>query len=206
MMEELNTWWDGLALIAKVFYTIGIFSTAVLGVQTFLTLIGLDGDDAVDAADAMDGGEISDEVGDGDLQFLSVRTITAFLVGFGWVGASLIKAGLSIAAVVVIAFCVGLVLMFGIFYLMKFFWAMRQDGTLDYRNAIGEIGSVYLPIPGGKAGKGQIEVMIQGRLQTVQAITSAPERIGNREKVLVIDRLEDNTLLVIPDETGSTLT
>ena len=83
MMEELNTWWDGLALIAKVFYTIGIFSTAVLGVQTFLTLIGLDGDDAVDAADAMDGGEISDEVGDGDLQFLSVRTITAFLVGFG---------------------------------------------------------------------------------------------------------------------------
>ena len=206
MMENLNTWWDGLALIAKVFYTIGIFSTAVLGVQTFLTLIGLDGDDAVDAADAMDGGEISDEVGDGDLQFLSVRTITAFLVGFGWVGASLIKAGLSIAAVVVIAFCVGLVLMFGIFYLMKFFWAMRQDGTLDYRNAIGEIGSVYLPIPGGKAGKGQIEVMIQGRLQTVQAITSAPERIGNREKVLVIDRLEDNTLLVIPDETGSTLT
>lgn len=206
MMEELNTWWDGLALIAKVFYTIGIFSTAVLGVQTFLTLIGLDGDDAVDAADAMDGGEISDEVGDGDLQFLSVRTIIAFLVGFGWVGASLIKAGLSIAAVVVIAFCVGLVLMFGIFYLMKFFWAMRQDGTLDYRNAIGEIGSVYLPIPGGKAGKGQIEVMIQGRLQTVQAITSAPERIGNREKVLVIDRLEDNTLLVIPDETGSTLT
>lgn len=206
MMENLNTWWDGLALIAKVFYTIGMFSTAVLGVQTFLTLIGLDGDDAVDAADAMDGGEISDEVGDGDLQFLSVRTITAFLVGFGWVGASLIKAGLSIAAVVVIAFCVGLVLMFGIFYLMKFFWAMRQDGTLDYRNAIGEIGSVYLPIPGGKAGKGQIEVMIQGRLQTVQAITSAPERIGNREKVLVIDRLEDNTLLVIPDETGSTLT
>ena len=206
MMENLNTWWDGLALIAKVFYTIGMFSTPVLGVQTFLTLIGLDGDDAVDAADAMDGGEISDEVGDGDLQFLSVRTITAFLVGFGWVGASLIKAGLSIAAVVVIAFCVGLVLMFGIFYLMKFFWAMRQDGTLDYRNAIGEIGSVYLPIPGGKAGKGQIEVMIQGRLQTVQAITSAPERIGNREKVLVIDRLEDNTLLVIPDETGSTLT
>lgn len=206
MMENLNTWWDGLALIAKVFYTIGMFSTAVLGVQTFLTLIGLDGDDAVDAADAMDGGEIPDEVGDGDLQFLSLRTITAFLVGFGWVGASLIKAGLSIVAVIAIAFCVGLVLMFGIFYLMKFFWAMRQDGTLDYRNAIGEIGSVYLPIPGGKAGKGQIEVMIQGRLQTVQAITSAPERIGNRKKVLVIDRLEDNTLLVIPDETGSTLT
>ncbi|MEX2579173.1 MAG: hypothetical protein WD342_08945 [Verrucomicrobiales bacterium] len=200
MMEDLNSWWDGLALVAKIFYTIGMFSTALLGVQTLMMLLGLDGDHE---ADGFGGG---DESGFGDIEFLSVRTATAFLVGFGWMGAILTKAGSALWLVVLVALLVGLVLMFTVFYLMKVLWSMRHSGTLDYRNAVGQVGSVYLPIPGEREGKGQIEVMIQGRLQTVQAVTSKPGRIDNRDKVLVIDVLEDNTLLVIPEEEQATLT
>jgi len=41
MIATLDIWWDGLTPILKVFYAIGIFSTAILGVQTVLALFGI---------------------------------------------------------------------------------------------------------------------------------------------------------------------
>jgi len=202
-MESLDTWWDGLTLVHQFFYAIGIVATAVLAVQVVLTLIGADGHDA-DGADtiAVDGHEIPD--GDADVGLLSVRTVTAFLVGFGWVGAFLLRTGFPLFLTVPIAFAAGLAMLFGIFYTLKLLWSLRESGTLDYHNAVGQIGAVYLPIPGERKGKGQIEVMIQGRLQVVPAETSRPGPLANRSRVLVVDRLEDNTLLVVPDESPET--
>lgn len=205
MIDSLETWWGGLALIVKIFYGIGIFSTIVLSVQTFLLLIGLDGSDSDGALDVShDMGQDMDhdmDHGDGDFGFLSVRTVIAFLTGFGWVGAILLKTGISLSLSLLAAGAVGFVLMFSIFWLMKLLWSMRESGTLDYHSAVGEIGTVYLPIPGERTGHGQIEVMMQGRLQTVPAVTSMSERLENRTRVLVIDVLEDNTLVVLPDDT-----
>ncbi|MAS94500.1 MAG: hypothetical protein CMO55_14975 [Verrucomicrobiales bacterium] len=198
MMESLNTWWDHLNLVTKFFYGIGILSTVILCVQTILSLIGLDGGDsdgALDTVEDVDGGEGS------DVGFLSFRTIVAFLTGFGWIGALLLKIGTAIWIALLAAGATGFVFMFLIFWLMRALWSMRESGTLDYRSAIGEIGSVYLPIPGERTGKGQIEVMMQGRLQTVPAVTSKPDRLENRSRVLVVDVLEDNTLVVVPDDT-----
>jgi hypothetical protein len=86
---------------------------------------------------------------------------------------------------------------------MRFLWSMRESGTLDYHNAVGEIATVYLPIPPKREGRGQVQVIIQGRLQTIPAITSRGERLENRAKVLVVDVLEDNTLVVVPDDIES---
>ena len=194
MIETLDTWWSGLTLIIKVFYTIGMFSTAVLGFQTVLAVSGLDG---------MDGDtdlEMSDSPGDGDLGFISIRTIFAFLVGFGWVGAILLKSEFSLWLVFLLAPVVGIALMVLIYLMMKALYSMRESGTLNYRNAVGEIATVYLPIPGGKEDSGQVEVMIQGRLMTVPAITSKPDRLENRSRVLVVDVLDDNTLVVVSED------
>jgi len=198
-MESLKDWWDSLILVHQLFYTIGIAASFFLAVQVILTLAGLDGHDA-DAADGAGGGDEAMTDGDGELGLLSIRTITAFLVGFGWVGAFFLRTGLPLFVALPIALLAGTAMLFSIFYVMKFLWSMRESGTLDYHNAVGEIGTVYLPIPGEREGRGQIEVMIQGRLQVVPAETSRPGRLENRSKVLVVDRLEDNTLLVIPDE------
>ncbi len=198
-MDTFNTWWDSLQVILKIFYAIGMLATAVLGVQTLLTVFGMDGHDVGDLdIDTDHGGDVSTDDG-GGVSFISIRGITAFLLGFGWVGAICLKSGLALFAAVPIAICIGLVLMVVIYFIMKFFWSMREDGTLDYHNAIGKVGSVYLPIPPNREGNGQIEVMIQSRLQVVQAQTSTSERIENRAKVLVIDVMEDNTLIVRPE-------
>ncbi len=206
-METLNTWWDGLNFVLKIFYTIGMFSTAIIGVQTLLSMIGIGGDHDVDFAGDVDvdvdvvdhSGELPSDADDG-VGFLSVRTIVGFLAGFGWAGAAAITLGSNLFVGLIIAVITGIAMMFALYGLMKLFWSMREDGTLDYANAIGEVGSVYLPIPGNGEKPGQIEVMVQGRLQVIPAFTSKPDRIGNREKVLVIGLNEDNSLQVIPHE------
>jgi len=138
--------------------------------------------------------------GDGGLSMLSIRTITAFLVGFGWIGAACLSSGMGIILTLIIGGGVGLILMFMVFSIMRFFYNMQEEGTLDYHNAVGQIATVYLPIPANGTAPGQVEVMIQGRLQVVRAFTSKPDRIENRMSVLVIDLNEDNSLQVIPDE------
>ncbi len=194
MLDSLDTWWSELSVTLRFFYIVGIVATGILALQTMLLLFGLDGADGVDA----------DVDVDGDLGFVSVRTVIAFLTGLGWVGVILLEADLPLWGVLLGAVIAGLVLMSSLFFLMKFLWSLRESGTLDYRSAVGEIGSVYLPIPGNRDGRGQIEVIMQGRLQTVPAITSRRGRIENRTRVLVVDVLEDNTLVVIPDDLEKT--
>ena len=73
---------------------------------------------------------------------------------------------------------------------------LREEGTLDYANAIGNVGSVYLPIQPNRKGIGQVEVMIQGRIRIVKALTDHSKRIGNRAAVQVKSVIDQQTVLV----------
>ncbi|MEM8955393.1 MAG: hypothetical protein AAGD22_14660 [Verrucomicrobiota bacterium] len=196
-METLTTWWDALDGAMKFFYAIAFSSTAVLSIQTLLTLIGFDGDHGDQGGMGVDHDH---SAGDADVQILSVRTIVAFLVGFGWVGAIFRDFGWMLIFVFPIALVAGLILMFVVFYFMKLMHGLRASGSLNFVNAIGEVGTVYLPIAPNREKHGQVEVMIQGRLMVVDAFTSAEERLENRTQVRVIDTVGENALLVIPDE------
>ena len=52
---------------------------------------------------------------------------------------------------------------------------------------------------------GQVEVMVQGRLKVIQAVTDHEKKIGNRIAVRVVDTVDSQTLLVSPleDESSS---
>jgi hypothetical protein len=198
-METMTTWWDGLEAGLRFFYMIAFASTAVMLLQTVLTLFGFDGDHGDVGMDHGDIGGDHDH-GAGDVQVLSVRTIIAFLVGFGWGGAIFRDQGWSLLLVVPVALVIGVVLMLGVFWFMKAMHGLGASGSLNFVNAIGEVGTVYLPIPPNREKNGQVEVMIQGRLMVVDAFTSADERLENRARVRVIDVVGENALLVIPDE------
>ena len=47
---------------------------------------------------------------------------------------------------------------------------------------------------------GQIEVMVQGRLKIVKAVTDAEKKIENRVAVRVTDTIDEQTILVEPLE------
>jgi hypothetical protein len=82
--------------------------------------------------------------------------------------------------------------------MMRGFAALRYSGTLDYANAVGNVGSVYQAVPGAMAGPGQIEVLVQGRTAFVQAFTRSPERLPPRARVRVVEALDQQTVVVEP--------
>jgi hypothetical protein len=205
-MTAMNEWWGDLDSGLQMFCGIALVSTAILLIQTILLLFGVGDHDMPDHDMDLSGGHTGSLDGhahDGDnggLGLLSVRTIIAFLVGFGWSGAVARAAGAGMPLAIPVAAVVGFLLMLSVFWIMKLFWSFRQSGNLDYTNAIGEIATVYLPIPPDKAGAGQIEVLVQGRLQVVKAFTSAAERLENRRRVLVIDTVGTDGVLVAPHD------
>ena len=190
-------YWLHLTPTMKMFVGIGAVSSAVLTLQMVLAMFGgdMDGLDAdVDIPDAGEGGATG---------ILSIRTIGAFFTGFGWSGAAMLQAGYGTGAATFVGIVVGSIFMALIFYLMTYLHSLRQEGTINYANAVGKIGSVYLPIPPHRKGIGQIEVLVQGRLKIVQAITDNDKKIGNRVAVRVTELVDTQTLLVEPLENES---
>jgi len=64
-------------------------------------------------------------------------------------------------------------------------------------NAIGKIGKVYLSIPEKGKGLGQVQVIVQGRLKTLNAVSSGPG-INTGEQIIIFDINEDRNLIVEP--------
>lgn len=190
----MNNWWIALAGDEKIFYGIAFVSSVVMGIQLILTLIG----GAFDSPD----GEFEVEGTDGDLGVLSVRTISSFFVGFGWGGITAMniwkdhpsKMSISTAAG---GFC-GLVFLWTVWKVMKTLHGLKDDGTVNFANAVGEVGSVYIPIHPSRKSGGQIQVKVQGRERTILAITDSETEIGNMVKVKVLELVDQQTVLVAP--------
>lgn len=140
---------NSLLIERQIFYAIGLFSLAVLLIQILLTLVGLDhhGD-----ADLSGHGDHDSAMG-----LLTVRTVTAFFVGFGWTGVITGTAFLLTAA----------------FRIRNLLRLQSSGGNVDYNNAVGSVGTVYTTIPAAEAGGGQLELTIQGRLMMAEAYTKA---------------------------------
>lgn len=188
----MEAWWDSLTTALQVFYAIALFTSALMVLQLLAAIVGI-GD-----GDADSGFDHADDVGDGGMHVLSVRTVVAFFTGFGWGGVVALRQGMSLVGAIVVAVLAGSVLMLAVFFLMRALFALRYSGTLDYRNAVGNIGNAYVPVPGKMAGPGQVEVLVQGRLAVVRAFTRAPETIPTRTPIRVVDVLDQQTLVVEP--------
>ena len=190
-------YWLNLAPAERTFTGIGVFSSLVLAVQMGMVMLG----GAVDMPEA----EIAETGEGGASGIFSIRTIGAFFAGFGWAGAAMLQAGHSTGAATFVATLSGSAFLGVVIYLMSYLHSLRQEGTLDYTNAIGNVGNVYLPIPPKRKGMGQVEVMVQGRLRIVQALSDSDKKIGNRVAVRVTETIDEQTILVktLEDELSS---
>lgn len=183
-----ETWWNELNLELQIFYAIGIVALLVLMIQLVLSIFG-----------GMDDGY---DVGHGDhgsgLSFFSIRGVTAFFVGFGWSGVIALKAGFGVIGAIAVGTGVGVLLMAGIFLLMKSMLRLQSNGTLDFANAIGKVGTVYVTIPADKKAGGQVELLIQGRLTMADALSRGTEPLRPGTKVTIVEKIGHSTLIVEP--------
>lgn len=183
-MEAVGDWWGSLEGAYRVFYGLGIVSALALLIQVVLAVFGLD--DVFDAAE-----------GDGASP-LSLRTVTGFLAGFGWTGVVMMRAGYSVFAASIGGALAGLLFGGVLFLVIRVMMSLRHSGTIDYRNAVGVAGKVYAPIGAGLKKPGQVEVLVQGRLRTVAAMTRHDRDLPTLTRIRVVDTLDQNTLLVAP--------
>lgn len=184
----METWWHNLVLPLQLFYGTGIVAGIVLAIEVVLTLVGFNHHDLPDASV-----DHPDQLG-----MLSVRTITGFFFGFGWSGVIALKSGWGLPVALVVACVVGVGFLLGIYTLMRALFSLRSSGTLDYKNAIGQVATVYVTVPPGYQGGGQVEVLIQGRLQTIACMTASPTSLSPQSKVKVIALIDQGTLEVQP--------
>ena len=176
----MSEWWAALTLVQQILYVIAGLSTTFLVLQLLLNLIGLAGGDTdVDLAShadvdvSVDHADLS--VHSSGLALISFRTVTAFFVGFGWMGIVLLDAGLTTVLAIAIAVCVGCFFVVVVFYLMKELLGLSEKGNIDYSNAVGQTGSVYVTIPAKGEGRGQVQLKVQGRLREMSAMTNEDE-------------------------------
>lgn len=189
MPDFIDTWWNALNFELQIFYGIAIIALAVLGIQVIFTLfLGMD--------DGMDGMDVGDH--DSGMGIFSIRGITAFFTGFGWTGVICTKQGFGLPLTVFLALLVGGTMMVAIYAMMRMLMRLQSSGSLDYGNAVGQMGTVYLTIPPVQRAGGQVETMIQGRLVTAEALQKGSVPLQPGTKVKVVERIGSATLIVEP--------
>jgi hypothetical protein len=189
MPDFLNNWWENLNFELQIFYGIVIVSLVALFFQVIMSVVF-----------GMEHGADVANVGDHDsgMGIFSVRGVTAFFTGFGWTGVVCTKQGLGLPVTLAIAFVVGSGLMIAIFLMMRAFMRLQSNGNIDYGNAVGQLGTVYVTIPPVQRSGGQVETMIQGRLVTAEALQKGSQPLQPGTKVKVVERIGSSTLIVEP--------
>lgn len=170
----------------RTFVGLGAVSSIVLFLQMIIILIG--------------GSDLDFELGEvgegGATGIFSIRSIGSFFTGFGWTGAMFLQNGHSVVVATLAGALVGSLILAGFLGLMSWLHGFKTDGTVNYKNAVGNVGTVYIPIPPKRKGMGQIQVDVQGRLSTVDAVSDSEEKIENRTPVRVDSLVDKRTLLV----------
>jgi membrane protein implicated in regulation of membrane protease activity len=187
-MEAIESWWQNLDGILKVFWGLAIPFTLFFALQLIFSFSGADSpDDLPDAEIEADHGIA--------FQFLTLKNLIGFFTIFSWAGIASVNAGLSNTLSVIVATVSGVLmmaLMASLFYLLG---KATADGTMKIDDAIGKTAEVYLMIGSQRTSIGKVQVKVTGSLRTLEAITDDQETIATGSLVKVVGT-ENNLLLV----------
>lgn len=187
-MEE---WYVGLELFPKIYWSIALIGSVVLIVFLVLTLIGGDADDLGGDVDA----EIEGDAGVG-FQFLSIKNLSGFLAIFGWTGIACIEAGLSNILTIFISIVCGLLMMVAMAALFYYLSKLQSSGTLKLKNALNQVGEVYLTIGANRSSIGKVSVNVQGSLRELDALTDEAKDL-TQGNVVKVKEITDNGILIV---------
>ena len=139
--------------------------------------------------------EVDTDTGMG-FQFFTLKNLIAFFTIFSWTGLASIQAGNSNGVTIIISIVAGLIMMTIMASIFYFMGKLAHSGTLNMNNAIGQIGTVYLPIPAKRGQMGQIQINIQGGMRTLQALTDDDADLSVGTVVEVKSVVSENVLIV----------
>ena len=202
-MDWLELVYLGSALIGGTFFVLRILTLIFTGFDFGVSHIPTDFD--TDAMAGLDlAGDLDSHVdfqGDIDhtssmlsFKFLSLQGLTAFFMMFGLVGLAIHRARIWAIFSIAGGVLAGLVTVWAIGMIFTLMRGLQSEGNIDLKNAIGKQGTVYLTIP--EIGSGQVQVTVQGSLKVLDAVSDNNHKILTKEKIVVIDTLDEHTVLV----------
>lgn len=144
--------------------------------------------------------DVDVDVGDGDsdaaFKVLSIQSVAAFLMGFGWGGLGAYRgAGLGVILSIGVGLAAGTGMMFLLGKLLQMIHNFQSSGTLPIHRALYTEGTVYAQIPTAGEGMGEVSVVIDDRQRFYRAVSDGPA-IDTATKVRVIDINDDNSVTV----------
>ena len=187
----MENWFAALSLFEKIYWITALISSGIFIVLLILTLIGGDADDM--------GGDVDAEV-DGDagigFQFLSLKNLMGFFTIFGWSGIACIENGVSISLTVIVSIFCGLIMMTAMAALFYYLAKLQSSGTLKLKNALHQIGEIYLTVGAGRSSIGKVSINVQGTLRELEALTDEKSDLvqGN---VVKVKEVTDNGILIV---------
>jgi hypothetical protein len=182
--------WDEDSFTLNLFWGIGLLGLLLIILQAILgVFVGHDGDTSSGGSIDVHGGH------GGGGSIVSIKTVSAMLLGFGLGGAILEKNGFSPGVSALGGLGVGVLIGGAYFALMNSLYRLRSDGTSMLTDAVNRSGTVYLRIPGNASGAGEVQVSFGGKLHNVRAYTRGFElRTGTAVRVVALHG--DDALLV----------
>lgn len=129
------------------------------------------------------------------LQLFTVQGIVAFFAVSGWVAIAALSGGMPAVGAIPVGIVAGFFAMYGIAKLVQLSKKLTENGTIDFRNAIGETATVYIPIPRSGEGEGKVTLTLQGRFMECSAMSYTNETLKTGTIVRVTD-LNGETLVV----------
>jgi hypothetical protein len=127
---------------------------------------------------------------------ISFRTVVAALTFFGLVGLACQSAQLGSALSALFALLAGCSAMWGVHWMMLQLYRLRHDGSLRIERSVGRPATVYIPIPPNESGSGKVQLEMQSRIVEYAAMTTDSEKLPTGAKVMVVDFISPDTLLV----------
>lgn len=185
-----GNWWGDLSQTHQIFWAIATIFSLLFLIQTVLSFAGLEFDD-VDVGASADTGVSTDS----DFNLISVRSMIAFFMLFGWTGVLMLNANKEIWTTVIFASIAGMVGMVMVAYLLSVMTKFNESGNVDLHDAIFQTGEVYIPIPPAKSGEGKIHLKLQGAMKELRAITEGGG-VPTGANVRILEVLDNNIMLV----------
>lgn len=220
----MTQWWQALTAYQQFLFSLAVAATGVMVVFIILMLIGAHGGDSFEAGAEVPDGVIDgtpDDVPDGlpdggpdltspgsvdgfndtplssfaGLRIFTVRGVLAFLSIGGWTAYALSDVlkpvwGLLIGA------AAGALAAFLLAYALRQAMKLESEGNLDYRNAVGKKGTVYIKVPHNRTGIGHVNVTFQERLMEVDAVTDENEDLKTGTAVEITGLEKETTVIV----------
>lgn len=191
-------WWSTMSTLEQVLFILASSSTAIMIIFLIMMLLGFDSDefDSGDVPD-LDADGINDEplTGIAGLKVLTLRGALVFFAIGSWTSYLLVSS-LGVLWGLFIGVIVGVIAAYIQALAFRATLRLESSGNIDYNNAIGKIGSVYLRIPKKRLGKGKVSIIIQDRLTEVDAVTDQEDDLLPKASVEVVGLLDATTLIV----------